>query len=260
MHILITRRFLLFAALLLAAVTAWAELPNRNPENVHYAGQRIGRDKKTTEAYAGPTVDYDTTDQTSILANTREHNLRQARSSRYTSRAPQPLAELASVEFDINTHWEIGLQPLPVVQSDTVVLGKIVEAKAYVSNDKMGVYSEFSVQIEKILKNSGPPIKDSLIAEREGGVVRFASGRLLPFRINHQRLPRVHRNYILFLKHNEQSGDYHIITGYELRHKRVSPLDEVEKFAVFEGLDEQEFLTTVQEAITDTSQKKEKTN
>lgn len=140
-----------------------------------------------------------------------------------------------------------------MAQSDAVVLGKVVDGHAYLTNDKAGVYSEFKVRIQRVFKNNASaPVKpkDFLITEREGGVVRFASGRLLKFYIYGQNLPEKGKRYVLFLKQNKEDQDYHILTAYELRRKQIYPLDQYKKIQFFKSLDSEAFLHTVEEAIT----------
>jgi len=72
----------------------------------------------------------------------------------------------------------------------------------------------------------------------------------MPYVVTGQRLPRVGQKYVLFLKRNAKGNDYHIITGYQVRNSRVLPLDQPEKFNVFRDFDREQFLTKVQESVT----------
>jgi hypothetical protein len=215
--------------------------------------------RQEADNYIGPIVDYDADYKPQRLNDAKEQQIRQIRASRYNARAPQPLADYASVEFAVNTDWEVGLPPLPVAKSDAVVLGHVVDAQAHLAKDRTGVFSEFRVEIDRVFKNPALQPKDSITTEREGGVVQFSSGRLLPYRVFGQRLPRSNRQYVLFLKKNQQGEDYHIITGYEIHREQVKPLDEPSKFAVFQGMSKDQFLGLVQEAA-DEYRQKERTN
>ena len=62
-------------------------------------------------------------------------------------------------------------------------------------------------------------------------------------------MPQVGRNYVLFLQYNEQGDDYRILTGYELRKNRVSPLDKADHFAAYTNSNEETFLNEVREAV-----------
>ncbi len=239
---------------LLVFIGSWISvvLVAQAAQNKKSLGRQGQNEPKT---YWGPVVDYDAASKAVIPEDAKRKNVRAIRDARYGGRAPQPLEDFATGDGEVgnHTHWEVGLDPLPANRSDVVVLGKVVDGNAYLTKDKAGVYSEFKVRIQRVFKNSASaPIKPKnfLITEREGGVVRFASGRLLKFFIYGQNLPEKGKRYVLFLKQNKEDQDYHILTAYELRSRQVYPLDEYKKFQFFKGLDNEAFLLTVEEAMT----------
>lgn len=212
--------------------------------------------------YAGPIVDYDRHDNLLALTAPNEREMRVARSKRYDDRVPWPLGKFPPemTEYSISSHWEIGLPSLPTAQSDAVVMGEVANAQASLSNDKSGVYSEFTVIVKAVFKdNSEKMIKPeaTIIVEREGGVVRFKDGRLLRYKVLKQGLPHPGGRYVFFLKHNRQGEDYSTITAYELRSGQVIPLDGADikeesgklQFAAYEGMDEKSFLSDLRRAI-----------
>jgi len=83
------------------------------------------------------------------------------------------------------SHWWVGLSALPVAQSDAIVLGEIVESEAYLSDDQTGIYSEFSITVEELLKGSAGSfnVGNTISANRIGGGVRFGSGGSPEFRV-----------------------------------------------------------------------------
>ena len=184
--------------------------------------------------------------------------MRRARSSQYDNRRPQPISELPGgiEELPLVTHWEWGLPALPSAESDAVVLGEVTGAQAYLSNDKTGVYSEFKIRIIEVLKNPQDlplsPI-EAIVVKREGGAVRFPSARVQHYRIIHQGLPAVSREYLLFLKYHNQTQDFTVLTGYELREDRVIPLDDLDTFAVYKNTYSSAFLDAVRESISHSS-------
>jgi hypothetical protein len=125
----------------------------------------------------------------------------------------------------------------------------VVDAQAHLSNDKTGIYSEFTVQIREVLKGS-PVLKpvDLITVQREGGAVRFPSGRVQEYRIANQGFPSAGRSYVLFLNHNDTSEDYSVLTAYELHKGRVLPLDNAEQFRVYKDADASSFLSAVRES------------
>lgn len=140
-------------------------------------------------------------------------------------------SEITEAPYPINVvshaHWWQGLAALPFAESDVVLLGEINDSHAYLSNDRTGVYSEFTVQAEEVFKNQDavPVMKGSVImVERWGGAVRFPSGAVQRYTTTNQRMPLVGRRYLLFLKRIDQDT-FSLITGYELKEQRVMPLD-----------------------------------
>lgn len=159
--------------------------------------------------------------------------------------------------------WEVGLSALPVSQSTAVIIGEVINAQAFLSNDKSGVYSEFSIRVEEIFKDSAQVISNGgvIIAEREGGRVRFAPDDVELYTIDGQGMPQVGRRYLLFLKDTEGGQAYHIVTGYELRASQVFPLDLTNRsrsmFDVYKHAEVDTFLRIVKDAITTSAQAKD---
>lgn len=123
---------------------------------------------------------------------------------------------------------DVQLPAFPTKQSAAVVIGTIADAKAYLSNDKTGVYSTFLVLIEEVLKNPGKLSPgNSVEAEREGGRVKFPSGRVHLFKISEQDLPRIGGRYVLFLTATDSESVFQILTGYEISGASIYPLDEL---------------------------------
>jgi hypothetical protein len=177
---------------------------------------------------------------------------RQARSGRYdtgqakTFTVAEPGGSIQNLP--LNAHFWAGVAAIPASQSDAVVLGTVIEGVAHLSNDKTGVYSEFTVRVEEALKNDdrlrlNP--SDLVAVEREGGTVQFPSGSFQQYRIAKQGMPQVGGRYVLFLKYNDEGQDFSIITGYRLRKGRVLPLDDVGAFTTYKDTEESSFLTAL---------------
>lgn len=156
------------------------------------------------------------------------------------------------------SHWDAGLPSLPVGQSDLIVIGRVTGAQAHLSTDQTGVYSEFTVNVSNVLKNSASaPVApgELIVAEREGGRVEFPeSNRVTWFATAGMGLPGLGSDYVFFLTSNEQQ--YTILTAYELQGGRVHPLDGQNAPGgrswagnVYEGADAQQFLRQVQDAV-----------
>ena len=165
-----------------------------------------------------------------------------------------------------NSHWNIypntqynvtqthaldfNMPALPFAGSSAVIVGQITEAKAYLSNDKTGVYSVFTVQIHEVIKNSSQlsvSAGSSIEVERDGGRVRFPSGRTLIYVATN--MPQVGIRYVLFLTNAQSPTDFQILTGYELREGKVHPLDDdLPNLRTYENADETTFLTQLHTA------------
>jgi hypothetical protein len=211
--------------------------------------------RNTTEDQT-PIVDY----ETPVPALPEERLKRQRRGKHYDNShlVVEPQKPAGRI---IATDHTIGKIPaLPVNLSDAIVIGNITDAKAYLSSDKSGVYTEFTVQLEEILKNTTPSLKigSPFSAQRVGGRVRFPSGIVQRYGVSSLGMPRHNGRYALFLKRIVDSDAFMIVTAYELRAGEVYPLDgvnvpkgasELPQFALYKGMDETEFLTRLRTAI-----------
>ena len=138
---------------------------------------------------------------------------------------------------------DFSLPAFPTKEAQAVIIGTISDAKAYLSNDKTGVYSVFRVLVEEVLKHSGKlAVGSSVEAEREGGRVKFPSGRMHLYMVSEQDMPQVGGRYVFFLKETNTEDVFEIITGYELRADSVSPLDELPESRSYENATPANFL------------------
>lgn len=241
-----TNKVILSGLLAVAALSLWSIVPERAYRAATHPKQRE-KESKNTQVASVPVVDF----SSSLPPDPAERALRIIRNSRYDKRYP--------VRFDqerpdttmrlLSNHWWVNLPAIPAKQSDLIVICKIENAKAYLSNDKTGVYSEFSVSIENILKNHAPLSQGYLVVEREGGAVRLEDSRVIASMIAHQKLPLVGRRYVMFLKYDSDAKDYHLVTAYELHNGQVAPLDNAEVFTAYQRFTDEAFVNAVRAAI-----------
>jgi hypothetical protein len=126
---------------------------------------------------------------------------------------------------EINIASQGLVSDMPTDLSDLIVEGHVKESGAFLSEDKTGIYSEFTVQVSDVIKSSAPVGKGDLITtERFGGRVRFPSGQIARYRVAGQGAPAKGGKYLLFLK-RRADGDYLILTAYEMRGNKVLALD-----------------------------------
>jgi len=242
-----TQRFLLFVLLAIPLTTAMLILSSGSNRAATPLNQEQTKNSQIEDPKR-PVAVFTASKPT----DPREQALRYARSSRYDHSYPTPLDQLRpdTVEESRISHFWLNMPALPTTESDAVVLGEVINASAYVSNDKTGAYSEYTVRIEKIFKDDGRLSNGLVIAEREGADVQLPGGRILRYRVADQGAPSTGRNYILFLKYDDQAKDYHILTGYKLHKGHVSPLDgSIGRFAYYKDFDESILLEAVREAV-----------
>jgi len=122
-------------------------------------------------------------------------------------------------------HWDMNLPPLPVKESTAVVIAETLNRGAFLSNDKMAVYTELAVKVEEVLKGSDLRKGQRIDINRLGGVVRYNTGEESLFFIAGQNMPDVGKRYLFFLKALADSPDFEIVTGYELSLRGVQALD-----------------------------------
>jgi len=176
------------------------------------------------------------------LSDPAEQALRRVRNSRYNNPgdAPLPLEDSANFGGIYNTaHWWMGIPKIPVELSDAIVVGRILEARAYLPDDRSFPYSEFAVSIRETLKEgeSWPlPPAARITVQRIGGAVRYASGRVAECRVASMNYPLVGHDYLLFLQHIDPGEDFYLLAGYELRNESFFALDN-SKVLPFESLD-----------------------
>lgn len=184
--------------------------------------------------------------------DTKKLAKRQAKNQRYNNRRmvkSTPNRDIA--ETTRSSDWEVGLPAMPADQAQIVVVGDVLDAQAHLSDDKTGIYSEFTFRITETLKQATIPLPAGSVVtlEREGGFVKHAADYKRLYRIQGQGMPRVGRRYVLFLNPVGTDDDYAIVTGYELHAGKVQPLDSTDQFAVHTGANMETFMELVREAV-----------
>lgn len=185
-------------------------------------------------------------------ADPNRHDRWKTKSKKYKGFEP-PITE-EGITITITDEWDIGLPALPVSKSDMVIIGEVVDAQTYITESKDWIYSEFTVRVEEVLKNASNVTLSpgsSIDVNRDGGRVRFPSGRTTLQYTSGQGMPRPGRRYALFLSLDAQDQGAHILRGYELRGGRVFQLDGPAGSgpAEYQGVDERSFLSDLRAAV-----------
>ncbi|MFN0140980.1 MAG: hypothetical protein ACKVQW_12960 [Pyrinomonadaceae bacterium] len=153
-------------------------------------------------------------------------------------------------------------EPPPVIptdESELIVTGKVVKVTAHLSNDKGGVYSEFTVKVGQILKNnlSIELERDSLITlDRAGGVVRYPNGQEVLYEDSQRGLPEEGREYAFFLCADKKSENYKILTLYDLQETKIVPLDSGRAADDIKRMGKSDFLQTVRGKLSQPKDRK----
>jgi hypothetical protein len=201
-----------------------------------------------------PVVDYNAPETTNAV----ELEERKLKNQRYDNKGfvlTNPHPDDGGVALD----EEAPLPPaIPVAESNLIVIGKINDTKAVLSNDKSGIYSEYTFQISEVLKRDSSKKVDlgkAITIDRAGGSVRYPNGQKVIYRVSGKNLPRVGSEYVLFLTsdkeslHDKRSPNYEILTGYEFRDGKVNPLDTGRHFEGFEKTGVANFINNIRNKI-----------
>lgn len=140
----------------------------------------------------------------------------------------------------------------PVSDSDLIIIGRTISGDAFLSNNKRGVYTEFAVQIDQMLKNdTGTKLSVgvSVFTDRAGGFVRYRDGKKLIYKIAEHRMLWTNSSYLLFLSSDKQSPNYKLLTGYELVGDRIEQLDTGRSFEEFKNMTRSNFIDMIRTAI-----------
>jgi hypothetical protein len=220
-----------------------AEPSKRLGQNTNVGG------KQRMQIDAAPVADFEPVSGIAARSDAAGKELRQARSRMFDGQFDPPDHGFrpGQMEATLVDVWktDLLLEPIPLEQSDTVVECEILDARAYMSNDRMGIYSEFTIRVDESLKapaNLDLPKWGQAAVLRVGGDIRFPDGRVLHRRSRNRRYPHLGGRYILFLVHNAESRAFYLITGYELLDGHIFSLDTSPPCMEYNNLVESVFL------------------
>jgi hypothetical protein len=140
------------------------------------------------------------------------------------------------------------------VSSTAIVIGTVTTAKAFVSEDRTFVYSDYQIHICEVLKpdpNRAIPIDDQITAWATGGSIHFPSGHIEHFIISGRGFPEIGSQHLFFLWRADSKVDaYAISTAFAIKDGVVHPLDDRQDAAQFEGMPATDFLNLLRAAIS----------
>jgi hypothetical protein len=195
-----------------------------------------------------PIVDFDEPEPSEALERERKKE-KDKRYDRKSFLVQRPLPDYTrSALYDYEAEPKFAF---PFNQSKLVISGLITGSKAVVSSAKTSVYSEYTIQIENIFKQTGGPelqVGQTVIADRLGGRVRYPNGAVMLYRIDWQDLPETNGRYLFFLDCEEgKNPNYKIVTAYEFTEENVNALD-AGVFGKHNGRKQSDFIKLVKEA------------
>ena len=114
---------------------------------------------------------------------------------------------------------------LPCAASDLIVIGRVGKAEAFLSNDRKGVYTEFTIRVSETFKTSGEAV-EAVVADRMGGVVRYPNGQRVVYASSERLLPSVGSDYLFFLAKRANASNFSILASYQLLNGKANPLED----------------------------------
>lgn len=231
-----------------ASVTTIISRGQQNLIQTCEAQTNPSQEKQTQDDFKNhyPVVDYNAPE----IDNPQEREERKVKGRRYDKGRVGREFDDTSMVTDFKEDFSESTE-LPIAESSLVVIGKVIDAKAYLSSDKTGVYTEFTIRISELLKNNTTAkiTQGSFIGiDREGGTVRYPDGQTI-YLIAGEAMPRLGKEYVLFLNNPDQSPNYEIVTGFELKANKVSPLYTKPQFQRYKEMDVATFKKAINDAI-----------
>lgn len=110
----------------------------------------------------------------------------------------------------------------PTGSHDVVVLGTITSAQPYLSEDGTAIYTEYSLEVEEVLKPSLNRLslaQGRLIVDRPGGVLRRRNGQVIAMHVSGTGVARpldVGRRYLLMCWLTHDGRDISLGKAFEL--------------------------------------------
>ena len=178
------------------------------------------------------------------------------RSEKY-DRAATVLSTDLTKDVDSESYFDYqNFAPLPIDESDLIVVGKVTEVAGVLSPRRTAVFTQTTIKVESVLKggHDNSAQLSTLVVEREGGVVKYPSGAKLWHHVGAQEMPIAGHTYYFFLSNQfprlgKQPNDLYLLTAYEVNEDRIFPLDDALIFLRYSGKPEIEFRTELLNSI-----------
>ncbi len=153
-------------------------------------------------------------------------------------------------ESVISSDGYLDFPALPVKESDIILVASVSSSEAHMSGNRRGVFSEFNLTVESVLKTNQEVAEGSLLTvDRVGGYVKYPNGHRILFRVSGVNMPQVGARYLFFLS-TRRKPDFIIKTAYELTPQGVVALDLSEQFLALDGISETELRKRIRDLLT----------
>ena len=232
-------RLLPAIVILVMSATAGAQLQQTKPPRLHSA--------------EGPRADYVRSGVDAAARTAKDDRMRHFFSNPLAdpiATDPTPKSSTVSVTVDSAAPKE----GLPISSADVVLIGRVTSSSGFVTRDKTGVYSEFTVTVTEVLKQDGTaPIttRSAVVVTRRGGDVYFPSGHVRRIIFAGVGFPKDQTDYVMFLRKSSPTGsDYVLSTAYELTAGSIFALDDGEQFDQYEGATATTFLANLRSQLS----------
>ena len=138
-----------------------------------------------------------------------------------TSAAAKPLeATDPSTPPRLTTYQIRPVGELPAAFSDSIVVGRITAAQAYLSNDHTAIYTETTIQVEQVPSQQGnhAVAGATIVLEQAGGSLELPSGRVLNHLSHGLGEPfQVGQRYAFFLTYVRSVQCYRLVKAWWLK-------------------------------------------
>jgi hypothetical protein len=236
--------------LLILLITTLTESFVRRKDSLFTGYAASQKDSNAERASKGdrafPVAQFDETDPDS-----EQGRLKKEKRQRYNVWhlvAPKPAAWVA--ETILSSEGYLDFPSLPVTESDAILIATVETSEAHVSENKRGVFSEFNLAVESVLKNYNGLKEGTLLSvDRIGGYVKYPNGQQVLFKVNGVNMPEVGTRYLFFLS-AKRKPDFTILTAYALTREGIVALDFSSQFLSLDGLSETEIKKRVQDLLT----------
>jgi hypothetical protein len=176
----------------------------------------------------------------------------------------KPLDHLESVPYERGATIRIAdrtpSEPLPVRNSDSVVVATVTGYKSFLSSDRSSVFTELYLNCDKVLKDATNRIDRNrqITILKRGGMVVVGDQKLTTPRVLDGSEPLdIGSRYVLFLKYRTSLDSYTDVDGWRLTIASPVPLVYSQRVAIGSNNDllaysqdtENQFLQAIQEKI-----------